>query len=66
MPLYEYCCILCNKKEEAMQNHGEPPIICSDCNEPMFKMVSSTSFVLKGDGWEKDGYTGESNRKKQS
>jgi len=64
MPLYEFCCIKCNSKKELVQKYSAPVPVCEDCEEPMFRMISSTTFVLKGEGWEKDGYS--SNKQEQS
>ena len=66
MPIYEFCCILCNGKKELMQEYSVPPPTCEGCEEPMFRMISSTTFVLKGDNWEKDGYSSVDNKPKQS
>jgi putative FmdB family regulatory protein len=58
MPIYEYSCDACDHVFELLQRVGaEPPEACPDCGEPRVrKLVSSTSFVLKGGGWYKDGY----------
>ncbi len=58
MPIYEYICDDCEKITEAMQRITESPLTkCQQCSENLRKLVSSTSFVLKGGGWYKDGYS---------
>lgn len=57
MPIYEYQCPLCKKRQELLQHmdKAEAPV-CQPCAKQMTRLVSSTSFSLKGDGWYKDGY----------
>lgn len=64
MPIYEYICSECNHIEEILQKFGEStPAICSECqkNNTLSKLVSNSSFQLKGGGWYKDLYS--SNKK---
>jgi putative FmdB family regulatory protein len=58
MPIYEYACEACDHQFELIQRVGAPvPESCPSCGEPhVRKLVSSSSFVLKGSGWYKDGY----------
>lgn len=53
MPIYEYQCIKCGHQLEAFQKMSEPPLReCPKCHqETLNKLVSSTSFQLKGTGW---------------
>jgi putative FmdB family regulatory protein len=52
MPIYEYKCASCGKHHEIMQKITEKPLaICPSCGGKMKKMISNTSFVLKGSGW---------------
>lgn len=63
MPLYEYGCSACGHVVELMQSASlaKAPEKCEKCGAgPMEKMLSRTSFILKGDGWYKDGYSKES------
>jgi len=63
MPIYEYKCDKCRKHHEIMQKITEKPLtICPSCGGNMKKMISSTSFVLKGSGWYATDY-GDKNRK---
>ncbi len=57
MPIYEYQCPVCKKKQEMLQSmtKAEAPV-CKPCAKKMTRLISSTSFSLKGDGWYKDGY----------
>jgi putative FmdB family regulatory protein len=57
MPVYEYECLKCKKRHEIMQRITENPLIdCPDCGGKMKKIISSTSFVLKGTGWYATDY----------
>lgn len=52
MPIYEYKCLKCNKNHEVMQKFSDAPLTtCPDCSGEMKKLISNTSFVLKGTGW---------------
>jgi putative FmdB family regulatory protein len=59
MPIYEYRCKECGNKIEKIQNFDAkaPPCKC-DKKVQMTRLISRTSFHLKGDGWAKDGYAG--------
>jgi len=63
MPLYEYRCDSCGKQIEQFQKHTEPAPSCIQCLETMKKLISRSSFALKGDGWAKDGYGSKANGK---
>ena len=57
MPIYEYQCSGCEKKHEVVQRHTDKPLtICPDCGASLTKLISSTSFLLKGTGWYKTDY----------
>jgi putative FmdB family regulatory protein len=52
MPVYEYECEGCGKVHEAIQKFSDPALTeCPDCRGSLRKLISSTSFVLKGSGW---------------
>jgi len=58
MPIYEYECRKCNKVTEAWQSMSEEPLTtCSACKGELKKLISSSSFQLKGGGWYADGYS---------
>jgi putative FmdB family regulatory protein len=52
MPVYEYECQQCKKVTEAMQKFSDPPLTkCPHCAGHLRKMISQSSFHLKGSGW---------------
>ena len=58
MPFYEYKCPDCGHQFEELQSFNDPPItVCPQCAKTnVKKMLSRSSFVLKGGGWYKDHY----------
>ncbi len=58
MPIYEYACQKCGHHLELMQKIGDPaPKRCPNCRKgKMEKMISRTSFQLKGSGWYASDY----------
>jgi putative FmdB family regulatory protein len=61
MPIYEYECTSCCKVIEVIQRMTENPLTnCPDCSGPVNKLVSKSSFQLKGGGWYADGYSSKS------
>jgi len=57
MPIYEYVCKSCGNQFECMQKISETPVApCPKCGATADRMISQTSFTLKGEGWYKDGY----------
>lgn len=57
MPIYEYDCEKCGRFE-TMQKITEPALEkCESCGSPVQKLVSQSSFALKGGGWYKDLYS---------
>ena len=51
MPTYEYRCGHCGDFEE-MQRITNPPLSrCPRCKRKVRRLISSTSFQLKGSGW---------------
>jgi putative FmdB family regulatory protein len=57
MPIYEYECTKCGKLHEIMQKMTDKPLTeCTECGGKMKKMISNTSFVLKGTGWYATDY----------
>jgi putative FmdB family regulatory protein len=58
MPIYEYRCMSCDKEHEVIQKFSDDPLeTCPDCGGELNKVISNTSFVLKGSGWYSDGYS---------
>jgi len=59
MPLYEYRCDACGHTFELLQKVSErPKSTCPVCRGKLQKLVSRTSFQLKGGGWYAQGYSG--------
>lgn len=64
MPVYEYQCQMCGKLHEIMQRYTDAPLTkCLECGGEMKKLISNTSFVLKGAGWYKTDYASGGSRK---
>ncbi len=68
MPTYEYHCKACDHEFELEQRITEDPIQkCPSCRKKKVKrLISNTSFVLKGSGWYNDGYHGSKNKADKS
>lgn len=59
MPIYEYECTQCGQITEAMQRFSDAPLTeCSHCHGPLRKMISMSTFHLKGSGWYVTDYAG--------
>lgn len=60
MPIYEYECLKCGRTIEAMQKFSDAQLSeCAECGGRLRKLISNTSFVLKGTGWYKTDYAGK-------
>jgi putative FmdB family regulatory protein len=60
MPIYEYKCRKCGKQFEAFQGISDPELkSCKFCKGKVQKMVSLSSFSLKGSGWYVTDYKGK-------
>lgn len=72
MPIYVYQCPSCKKTVEVIRKITDPekaptcedceshPITCPDgCSDgpEMERVITPSTFVLKGRGWAKDGYS---------
>jgi putative FmdB family regulatory protein len=52
MPIYEYQCSECGNIEEALQKVSDAPLTtCTNCSGKLNKLISHSSFHLKGSGW---------------
>ena len=61
MPIYEYECTNCGRVEEAIQKFSDRPLTrCKHCSGNLNKLVSQSSFHLKGSGWYVTDYAGKS------
>jgi len=59
MPTYEYLCGACDHEFEREQRITDPKIrTCPKCKKRRVeRLISQTSFVLKGSGWHADLYS---------
>ena len=63
MPIYEYECESCGKVIEKWQKITEPPLkTCEHCGGKVHKLVSMSSFHLKGSGWYVTDYAKKSTK----
>jgi putative FmdB family regulatory protein len=65
MPIYEYACAKCESEFEAEQRITDDPLkSCPRCRSRRVKrLISQTSFALKGGGWYADGYASKGGEK---
>jgi len=64
MPVYEYQCKKCSEKIEVMQKINDAPLSeCSSCGGELKKLITNTSFVLKGSGWYVTDYPSADRKK---
>jgi putative FmdB family regulatory protein len=64
VPVYEYACAKCGHELEAEQRITDAPLkTCPRCHARKLKrLISHTSFVLKGGGWYADLYASKSGK----
>lgn len=61
MPIYEYQCDKCGISVELLQKISEKPLeVCEKCSGKMGRIISQSSFHLKGGGWYVTDYAGSS------
>lgn len=61
MPIYEYRCTACGKDFERLQKMTDNPLQeCPLCRGKVRKLLSNTSFHLKGTGWYVTDYARKS------
>ena len=59
MPIYEYKCRKCGRVVEVIQKFSDRPLRkCRSCSGKLDKLISRSSFTLKGGGWYAEGYSG--------
>lgn len=51
MPIYEYDCQRCGTFEATQRITDKPLTKCPTCKSKVRKLISNTSFQLKGTGW---------------
>ncbi len=60
MPIYEYSCRKCGEVIEKIQKFSDPPLRRhAGCGGSLVKLVSQSSFQLKGSGWYVTDYAGK-------
>ena len=57
MPIYEYECGKCGRFEVMQRITEDALTVCESCGQPVRRLISETSFALKGGGWYKDLYS---------
>jgi len=60
MPIYEYKCTECQHRLEKLQKMSDDPLKdCPECGKSsLTKLVSASSFKLKGTGWYETDFKG--------
>jgi putative FmdB family regulatory protein len=68
MPTYEYRCQACEHEMEATHSIKDSALVeCPVCHAPKLeRLISSTSFQLKGSGWYKDLYSSKKSESKST
>ncbi|GAQ94929.1 putative regulatory protein, FmdB family [Thermodesulfovibrio aggregans] len=67
MPIYEYECMECHKIHEVIQKFSDKPLKnCPVCGGELKKLISLSSFVLKGTGWYVTDYARKNNSENTS
>lgn len=67
MPVYEYECSQCGEVEEAIQKFSDEPLTtCRHCSGKLLKLISQSSFHLKGSGWYVTDYANKSKDKNKA
>ena len=64
MPTYDY---ICEGGHEFASNQRivDPPIKICKCGKKCKRLIYKTSFILRGPGWAKDGYSRSGGKKKK-
>jgi putative FmdB family regulatory protein len=66
MPIYEYGCQACGGELEILQRISDPPeTVCPTCHGALVRLVSLTSFQLKGSGWYLTDYARTTSDKRE-
>lgn len=67
MPIYEYECTGCGKHHEIIQKISDKPIVkCPQCSGRLQRLISQSSFHLKGSGWYATDYAKKSSNSTSS
>jgi putative FmdB family regulatory protein len=64
MPIYEYGCMKCDYKLDALQKVADAPlVVCPECDGPALKrLLSAPRFRLKGQGWYETDFKTDNQR----
>jgi putative FmdB family regulatory protein len=64
MPIYEYHCKSCDSEFETfVRKRNAKPEACPECDaEEIERLISNTSFKLKGSGWYETDYADENGK----
>lgn len=55
MPTYEYECLSCHERVEAVQKFADPALTkCENCGGSLRKVISAVGIVFKGSGFYKN------------
>lgn len=64
MPTYEYLCDKCGRTFEMRQRISAPPLkTCEICGGAVRRLISSATFILKGEGWYVTDYPSDARKK---
>jgi putative FmdB family regulatory protein len=64
MPIYEYECDSCGSRRELILKPGATARpSCAACRKRMRRLISPTSFILKGSGWYVTDYPSDARKK---
>jgi len=67
MPIYEYVCDKCGTLLEVVQKMSDRPLSrCKKCGGKLERIISRSSFVLKGSGWYVTDYARKGSQGKSS
>ena len=62
MPIYKFKCENCSHEFTVIRKMSESneEVVCEECGSIVSnKLISRSSFTLKGKGWYKDGYSSD-------
>ena len=59
MPIYKFKCTECQHEFTLIRKMSDnSEVLCENCSSNLTnKLISKSSFTLKGNGWYKDGYS---------
>jgi putative FmdB family regulatory protein len=66
LPIYEYQCTKCGRRVEMMQKITDESLqTCPSCKGQLRRLMSLTSFQLKGNGWYATDYKDKDKKEKK-